>query len=142
MKTLLLTSFLVLVTAVMGQAFPGSTNTATVAFSNAPALNQTDWKWRIFSAEDQNFTVTISDVGDASNYYWQWRVVSITGTIFTVDNADITASGTSVSWSIYPTNTPPAGTYKSELKAYVTDTNGVRAVAGQGLITIIKSLLP
>ncbi len=142
MKTLLLTSFLVLMTAIMGHAFPGSTNTATVAFSNAPALNQTDWKWRIFSAEDQNFTVTISDVGTASSYYWQFRMVSITGTVMTIDNSDITPSGSTVSWSIYPTNMPPAGTYKSELKAYVTDTNGVRAVAGQGLITIIKSLLP
>lgn len=142
MKTLLLTSFLVLMTAIMGHAFPGSTNTATVAFSNAPALNQTDWKWRIFSAEDQNFTVTVSDVGTASSYYWQFRMVSITGTVMTIDNSDITPSGSTVSWSIYPTNMPPAGTYKSELKAYVTDTNGVRAVAGQGLITIIKSLLP
>ena len=121
-------------------AFPGSTNTATVAFSNRPSISDPDWKWRIYGSEDSTFIVTLEDGGSTTNYGWQFRIASITGTIFTVMNTNITTATSNVTWTIYPTNMPPAGTYKSELRAYVTDTNGVRAVAGQGFITIIKSL--
>lgn len=140
MKTALITLFSILITPFSVLAFPGSTNTATVAFSNRPSITNPDWKWRVYSSEDSVFTVTMSDGSATTNYGWQFRISSITGVIFTVDNTNITTSTSNVTWSIYPTNMPPAGTYQSELRAYVTDTNGVRAVAGQGLITIIKSL--
>jgi len=140
MKAILYSIFTLILTATMSFGFPGTTNTATVLFSTAPSITNPDWKWRIMSSEDATFVVTLGDGGPTTQYGWQFRMVSITGVVITVVNTNITTASQNVTWQIFPTNMPPSGTYKSELRAYVGTTNGVRAVAGQGTVTIINSL--
>ena len=141
MKKILALSLTILLTMVAPQyvsAFAGSTNTATVAFTNRPSGNFNDWNWKIYSSDDSTFAVTVSDGSPSTNYQWQVKLSGPTGVGHTIYN--ITASGTGVvTFEMFRTNMVDSGTYRAELRAFTANTN-VSAVAGQGRLTVINSL--
>lgn len=126
--------------ATSAYGFPGSTNTATVAFTNPPSGNFDDWNWKIGSSDDSTFVVTVSDGSPTTNYQWQVAIAGPTGIVQTIYNTNITASSsTTVTFSLFRTNMVDAGSYRTELRAFTGSTN-VSAVAGQGRLTVLKSL--
>ena len=135
-----LTIILTVCSATQVFAFPGSTNTATVTFTNQPSGNFDDWNWKILSSDDSTFVVTVSDGSPTTNYQWQVAVAGVTGLVRTIYNTNITAgASTSVTFELFRTNMVDAGTYRTELRAFTASTNA-SAVAGQGRLTVIKSL--
>lgn len=122
-------------------AFDGSTNNATVAFSNAPSGNFSDWSFKIYSNDDSTFTINVSDGNPSDDFQWQFAMKGRTGIVHTIYNTNITAASGSgnVTFQLFRTNMVEAGTYYTELRAFTSGTN-VSAVAGQGRITVLKSL--
>lgn len=116
------------------------TNTVNLVLANVCDGTFNDFKFQMSGYDNQKFVFNFDR--NLSDISCQFRITKpIEGTVYLdVPASEITASGTSVTWSISRTNIPPPGTYYGELLSYdIASTNIYRSLA-QGKLPITWSL--